>query len=147
MKPARAGARLPREPKIARAVGLALAVAPFLLRACTSAPPTDLNMLVRGDSTYFAPGTLEPFSGRVVRYFTNAPDKIQIEGTLENGTWEGELTVYHESGRIRYQGVMSRGAPCGAWVENREDEPAESVYQMLKQEIESLGLYPECPER
>jgi len=131
----------------ARWLRVALAAVPFLATACAPAPPTDLGALVQRDSTYLAPGTLEPFSGRVVRYFADAPDKVQIEGTLEEGTWEGELTVYHPSGRIRYQGVMYRGAQCGAWVENRDDEPAESVYQLLKQEVESLGLYPECPER
>jgi hypothetical protein len=99
------------------------------------------------DSTYLAPGTLEPFSGRVVRHFADAPEKVQIEGTLENGTWEGELTVYHESGRIRYQGRLSAGSPCGAWYENRDDEASGSVYQLLKQDIESMGIYPPCPER
>ena len=69
-----------------------------------------------------------------------------LEGSLRDGLWEGELTVYHESGRIRYQGRLSRGAPCGAWVENRDDEPAGSLSRELKQEIESMGLYPPCPD-
>ena len=129
-----------------RCVGPSLLAALLLAAACAQGPPTDLGTLVQRDSTYLAPATLEPFSGRVVRYFADAPEKVQIEGTLEDGTWEGELTVYHPSGRVRYQGVMYRGAQCGAWVENRDEGPAESVYEMLKQEIESLGLYPECPE-
>lgn len=117
-----------------------------LAAACFSGPPSDLDTLVRQDSTYLTPGTLEPYSGPVVRYFPGDSARVQIEGTLEEGVWNGELTVYHTSGRVRYQGRLHRGAPCGAWVENREDEAAESVYQMLKQEIESMGLYPDCPE-
>lgn len=115
------------------------------LAACLAPRPTDLDTLVRQDSTYLVPETLEPFTGPVIQYFDPAGEKIKLEGRLEDGIWEGELTVYHESGRIRYQGRLSAGSPCGSWVENREDEPAESIYQMLKQEIESMGLYPECP--
>jgi len=129
-------------------VRLLPAVAALLLAAaCLPSRPTDLETLVRQDSTYLTPGTLEPFSGPVVRFFEGGEGKVQLEGTLEDGVWEGELTVYHESGRVRYQGRLAHGAPCGAWVENREDEPAEGVYQMLKQEIESMGLYEPCPER
>ena len=130
-----------------RALHRAFAGVLLCLVACFQGPPTDLGTLVQKDSTYLSPGTLEPFSGRMVRYFTDAPPKVQIEGTLESGTWEGELTVYHVSGRIRYQGRLSAGAPCGAWAENREHEAAESLYLMLKQDIESMGIYPECPER
>lgn len=114
--------------------------------ACADGAPADLDVLVLRDSTYLTPGTLEPFTGRVVRYFPGDGAKVQIEGRLEEGTWEGELTVYHESGRIRYQGRLAAGSPCGAWVENREDEAAESLYRMLKQDIESMGIYPPCPE-
>lgn len=124
-----------------------LVLAWLVAASCSAAPPTELDMLVRRDSTYLAPGTHEPFSGEVVRYFDGEPRRVQIRGTLDEGRWEGELTVYHPSGRVRYQGRLSAGAPCGAWVENREDEAAESVYQELKQEIESMGLYPDCPGR
>ena len=130
-----------------RALHRAVAAVLLCLAACSDGPPAELGTLVLRDSTYLAPGTLEPFSGRVVRHFAGAPDKVQIEGTLENGTWEGELTVYHQSGRLRYQGRLSAGAPCGAWVDNRDDEEAGSVYLMLKQDIESMGIYPECPDR
>ncbi|GMV08030.1 MAG: hypothetical protein AMXMBFR53_43050 [Gemmatimonadota bacterium] len=119
----------------------------LLAAACLTSRPTDLDTLVRQDSTYVTPGTLEPFSGPVVRFFEGGEGKVQLEGTLEDGVWEGELTVFHESGRVRYQGRLAHGTPCGAWVENRDDEPVESVYQMLKQEIESMGLYDPCPER
>lgn len=117
----------------------------LVLSSCAGAPPVDLDSLVREDSTYLAPGTLEPFSGPVVRYFEEDPARVQLEGVLSEGVFEGELTVYHASGRVRYQGRLSRGAPCGAWVENREDEAAASVYEALKQEIESMGLYDPCP--
>jgi len=127
-----------------RRVGAALLL--LILPACLAPRPTDLDTLVQQDSTYLVAETLEPFTGPVIQYFDPAHEKVKLEGRLEEGVWEGELTVYHESGRIRYQGRLSAGAPCGSWVENREDEPAESVYQMLKQEIESMGLYPPCPE-
>lgn len=113
---------------------------------CVGARPTDLATLVQQDSTYLTPGTLAPFSGAVVRYFPDAPGLVQLEGSLENGTWNGELTVYHRSGRIRYQGSLSRGAACGVWVENRKDEAVESLYRELKREIESMGVYTPCPE-
>lgn len=122
-------------------------VAGLAALSCGGGPPADLGTLVLRDSTYLEPETLEPFSGAVVRYFPGDSAGVQIEGRLDEGVWHGELTVYHPSGRIRYQGRLHRGAPCGAWVENREDEPAGSVYQMLRQEIESMGLYPECPAR
>jgi len=124
-----------------------LALALLLAGACVQGPPTNLDTLVLQDSTYLAPGTLGPFTGRVVRYFPDDSGRVEIEGTLEGGTWEGELTVYHRSGRIRYQGLLAGGAPCGAWVENREDAEAGSVYLLLKQDIESMGIYPPCPER
>lgn len=118
----------------------------FLLAGCVGPRTADLDDLVLRDSTYRVAATLEPFTGRVVRHFASDPEKVQLEGTLRDGTWEGELTVYHESGRIRYQGRLSAGAPCGAWVENRDDDASGSVYQELKREIESMGLYPPCPE-
>lgn len=115
--------------------------------ACANGPPADLSTLVQQDSVYLTPDTGEPFTGRVFRRFADKPDANQIEGALQDGRWEGEFTAYHPSGRVRYQGRMHEGAPCGAWVENRDDEEAEDIYQALKQEIESMGLYPPCPER
>ncbi|MDP2959135.1 MAG: hypothetical protein Q8N53_22125 [Longimicrobiales bacterium] len=113
---------------------------------CAGTRPVDLATLVQRDSVYLAPGTLEPYSGAVVRHFVDEPDRVQLEGRLEDGTWEGELTVYHRSGRVRYQGSLSKGAACGVWVENRKDEAAENLYRELKREIESMGVYPACPE-
>jgi hypothetical protein len=116
-----------------------------LTASCGPGRTTDLATLVHRDSTYLTPGSLKPFSGRVVRHFDDDPGKVQIEGTLENGVWEGEMTVYHESGRIRYQGRLSRGAPCGTWLENRDDEVTGSVFDELKKDIASMGVYPDCP--
>lgn len=124
--------------------GLALAL---LLGACFQGRAANLDTLVLRDSTYLSPVTLEPYSGPVVRYFAGDSGRVQIDGRLEDGTWEGELTVYHRSGRIRYQGRMAAGAPCGAWLENREDAEAGSIYLMLRQDIESMGVYPPCPKR
>jgi hypothetical protein len=116
-----------------------------LASAACGAAPADLDELVRRDSLYLTPGALTPHTGGVVRYFPGGEGKVQLEGRLMRGTWEGELTVYHESGRLRYQGVMSGGAPCGAWIEDREDLEGGSLHDILKQDIESMGLYPPCP--
>ena len=118
-----------------------------LTLACKAPRPVELGTLVERDSTYLDPGTLEPYSGPVVRHFRDSADRVQIEGVLENGVWEGEMTVYHPSGRVRYQGALSHGSPCGAWVENQTDEEPGSVLQELTQQINSMGLYPPCPER
>lgn len=117
----------------------------LVVMACARAEPVELGTLVLQDSTYLDPATHEPYSGPVVRHFARHPEKVQLEGVLQRGTWEGEMTVYHESGRIRYQGRLSGGAPCGAWVENQSDEKAESVLEELTQQINSMGLYPPCP--
>ncbi len=114
--------------------------------ACGSIPARDLDSLVLQDSTYLEPETLEPFSGDVFKTFRDRPEDMQLTGSLVDGTWNGELTVYHSTGRIRYQGRLVEGTQCGAWIENREAAVPESVYEELTQEIESLGLYPPCPE-
>lgn len=127
------------------AAGLTLGVL-MLGASCRAVGTTDLGTLVRRDSSYLDPSTLKPFSGKVVRHFSDAPEKVQIEGTLRDGIWEGELTVYHKSGRIRYQGRMSKGAPCGAWLDNRVDASAGSMFDELKRDLQSMGVYPPCPD-
>lgn len=117
----------------------------LLALGCGAGPARDLDALVLRDGLYLTPGTLLPHSGKVTRRFPGEGGGVQVEGTLRDGAWEGEFTVYHPSGRVRYEGVMSRGAPCGAWVENRPDEATSSVYGTLRQELESMGLYPPCP--
>ncbi len=106
----------------------------------------DLDTLVRADTVYLDPSTHEPYSGPVARYFHDGKKRVQIEGTLRDGMWEGEMTVYHESGRIRYQGRLSKGAPCGTWLDNRDDKPPGSVFEELQRDIASMGIYPPCPD-
>jgi hypothetical protein len=43
-------------------------------------------------------------------------------------------------------GRLTDGVKCGVWTENKDPEPSEDVYRELKQEIESMGIYPECPK-
>ena len=114
--------------------------------ACSTTPERDLSELILQDSTYFAPETMEPYTGDVFRYFPDDPDQVQLRGTLRAGTWNGDLTVYHANGRIRYMGSLADGAQCGAWTENLDPDPPGNIYEDLKQEIESMGLYPPCPE-
>jgi hypothetical protein len=113
---------------------------------CASEPPRDLDDLVVRDSVYFEVGSQEPFTGDVVRHFQDEPEKVQLRGTLRDGTWNGEIIVYHPNGRVRYQGTLADGAPCGPWTENRDPDPPEDILAELKQEIEAMGLYPPCPE-
>lgn len=114
--------------------------------ACASeAPVWDLDDLVVRDSTYYLPSTMEPFTGRVARSFEDDPEQLQLEGELLEGTWHGELVVYHESGRVRYMGAFHQGERCGPWTENADDVELETPYQQLIREIETLGMYPPCP--
>ena len=118
----------------------------LVLGGCAApAPDRNLDDLVLRDSTYMEPETMEPFSGAVFRNFRNDSTRVEIQGVLREGTWEGELRVYHSSGRIRYMGTLAAGAQCGAWIENRDADRPESILEELKQDVESLGLYPQCP--
>jgi len=117
-----------------------------LASGCANRPPRDVDDLVVRDSLYFEPGAQEPFTGDVVRHFRDEPDKVQVKGRLEDGTWNGEILVYHPNGRIRYQGWLADGAPCGPWTENRDSAPPVDILAELKQEIEAMGLYPPCPD-
>ena len=130
-------------PRFGRGWPVALVV--LALGGC-QAPSRELTELVVQDSTYLDPETMLPFSGRVFRNFSGEDGGPQLEAAMRDGTWEGELTVYHESGRIRYQGEMSGGARCGAWVENENPAEPETVYEAIKEDLESLVMYPECPE-
>jgi len=106
-----------------------------------------LDTLVLRDSVYLDPETLKPFTGRAEKAFEDDPGQIQLRGELADGLWNGEIVVYHASGRIRYMGFLANSEKCGEWVENRDDEPPVDVMAELKQEIESLGIYPPCPGR
>lgn len=125
---------------------MVVVVCVLLLGACSPGEPArELGELVVEDSTYYSPDTMQPYSGRVFRPFPADPTGVELEGTLLDGTWHGELVVYHPSGRIRYRGSFSRGQKCGPWTENSDDRPPVNLYDELVSEIESLGIYPPCP--
>ena len=119
------------------------------LVACTGdafSEPVELRQLVIQDSTYLVPETLIPYTGRVSSTFLSDPDKVQIEGEMLDGTWHGELRVYHRDGRIRYEGRLERGVRCGAWTENTDPRPTSNVYEDLVTAIETLAMYPPCAD-
>lgn len=122
-----------------------LALALIAVASCSKPPSRPLTELVVRDSTYFDPATGLPFSGRVFHDFGGEEGGRQLEAAMRDGTWEGELTVYHPTGRIRYEGEMSGGARCGVWVENENPVEPESAYQAIREDLESLVVYPECP--
>jgi len=118
----------------------------ILLGACSIEPPArDLGELVARDSTYYAPETMEPFTGRVFRPFPGDSTREEIVGRLVDGTWHGELIVYHPSGRIRYMGSFDHGQRCGPWTENQDDMENATSFRELVSDIESLAIYPPCP--
>ena len=105
----------------------------------------DLRELVVRDSTYYAPETMEPYTGPVFRPFPGDSTRTEIQGALLAGTWHGELLVYHPSGRLRFAGSFAHGAKCGPWTEALADRDPVNLYDELTSEIETLGLYPPCP--
>ena len=119
---------------------------PVLFASCAGEPRVALDSLELRDSVYLVPATGEPFTGEVFRPFEGDGDRLQLQGRLEEGAWNGELTVWHRDGSVRYQGRLVAGVQCGAWVENREEAGDESLHEALRRDIESLGLYPPCPE-
>jgi hypothetical protein len=112
--------------------------------ACGTPPVRALDDLAVVDSLYVDPETRAPYTGPVVRHFDDAPEAVQIRGALRDGTWDGELVVYHPNGRVRYMGSFEGGNRCGPWVENADSTPTLSVYEDLVREVESMGLYPPC---
>lgn len=128
------------------AVAAALASLVVTVAGCSHEPQRLLGDLVLQDSTYLEPETRQPFSGDVVKYFDDEPDKVQLRGHLRDGRWNGEITVWHANGRLRYMGELADGEKCGAWTENQDPDPPGDVADQLRQEIASLGLYPPCPE-
>ena len=125
---------------------LAAALLPLLLPGCDGRP-RDLDELVLMDSTYLDPETRRPYSGTVFRSFAADPDRHQLEAALRDGTWHGELTVYHPTGRIRYQGEMAEGSQCGGWIQIDEPTAPDDPYEAIKEELEAIVMYPPCPDR
>ena len=121
----------------------------LLVVGCAGAEPRDLASLVVVDSVYVVPESGLPYTGPVFRPFPGAAEgeRLQLEGFLRDGTWDGELRIYHPNGRIRYMGSFDAGSRCGPWTENADSTSNESIYETLVDEIESLGVYPPCPER
>ncbi len=58
----------------------------------------DLDRLIDRAGVYLEPGTLEPYSGPVVRMWT--PDIVRERGTLVDGRWTGVHEWFHQSGRL-----------------------------------------------
>jgi hypothetical protein len=112
--------------------------------ACGETAPRDLAELVVRDSLYVDPGTGEAFSGPVFRRFASDLERIELEGELLEGVWEGELRVYHPNGRIRYMGSFRDGERCGPWTENADSTAVGSALDALLREVETMGLYPPC---
>jgi hypothetical protein len=116
----------------------------LLLAACGGYAPRDLSELVVEDSVYVVAETRMPYSGPVFRRFPDEAGRVQLEGTLLEGTWDGEMMVYHANGRIRYMGSFSEGERCGPWTENLDSLPPVNLYDELVRDIESMGIYPPC---
>jgi len=131
-----------------RHLGLLVASATIAFGACGlgAPPPRNLDELVVRDSLYFESGSSLPYSGPVFRPFTDDPTRNEIVGLLVDGTWHDELVVYHPSGRIRYMGAFDHGHRCGPWTENRDDREPGGLLDEFRTEIETLGMYPPCPE-
>ena len=119
----------------------------LLLAGCRGPAPRDLDELVVSGRSYLDPGTGEPYSGPVFRTFPADPDRRQLEARLRGGTWDGELTVYHPTGRIRYQGEMANGSQCGGWIQTEEATPPDDPMEAVREELESIVIYPACPDR
>lgn len=119
----------------------------WALFGCAGPDGRDLGELVVRDSVYLDPETLGPYSGAVFRVF--APEDgggVQLRATLRDGAWEGEMTIYHSTGRIRQQGETAGGVKCGGWIENERSDVPESLYEEIKADLESLVMYAPCPD-
>lgn len=112
--------------------------------ACVGQAPRDLSELTVLDSVYLDPETQLPYSGPVFRPFATDPDRNEIVGALLDGTWDGELTVYHPNGRVRYMGSFKGGDRCGPWTENADSLPPVNLYAEFVNEVESMAIYPPC---
>lgn len=121
-----------------------LALAAFA--ACGPPPARALDELSVVDSTYVDPDTGVPYSGPVVRFFDDDPDRLQLVGSLAEGIWDGELVIYHPNGRVRYMGSFELGDRCGPWVENADSTATLNAYEDLVREVETLGMYPPCTD-
>ena len=60
--------------------------------------PMDLGRLIEREGVYLAPGTLQPYSGPVVRLW--APGVVREQGTLADGLWTAAHEWFHQNGRL-----------------------------------------------
>lgn len=81
-----------------------LAVTAMVGSAATTARPAaaqeamDLGRLIERGGVYLEPGTLEPYSGPVVRMWTAGV--VRERGTLAEGRWTGVHEWFHQNGRL-----------------------------------------------
>lgn len=104
----------------------------------------DLGALTVADSLYRDPTTGEAWTGAIFRPFSDDSSRVQIEGRLLEGTWDGDFRVYHRNGHIRYEGAFQNGQRCGPWTENADSVSDGSVSEALTRLVESMGIYPPC---
>jgi hypothetical protein len=124
----------------------AVVILVLMTSACDGLPARarELSELTVVDSLYLDRETNLPYSGPVFRRFPNDATAVQLKGALLDGSWEGELTVYHPNGRIRYLGNFEAGKRCGPWTENADSVGVTDMYEELVSVVESMGLYPPC---
>ncbi len=116
------------------------------LGGCRDAGVRALDELRVVDSVYVDPETDRPYTGRIERRFEADSTSVQIAARLRDGVWDGEMTVYHPNGRIRYMGSFRGGDRCGPWIENADSVSDLGAFEDLVREIESMGLYPPCDD-
>lgn len=115
-----------------------------IMASCVGSAPRELDELLVRDSLYLDPTTSPPYSGAVVRSQPDDDNAPQLEGRLRDGAWEGEFTVYHMNGRVRYKGAFLAGERCGPWIEDADSMPPINLYDEIAQEIASMAIYPPC---
>ena len=70
-----------------------------------------LDRLIERAGVYLEPGTLEPYSGPVVRMWT--PDIVRERGTLADGRWTGVHEWFHQTGRLSGRETWQNGVLHG----------------------------------
>lgn len=81
-----------------------LAVAAGIAASTACATPAagqgamDLDRLIERAGVHLEPGTLEPYSGAVMRMWT--PDVVRERGGLAEGRWTGVREWFHQNGRL-----------------------------------------------
>ena len=71
----------------------------------------DLSTLVKRGDQYLVPGSLDPYTGPVVRYWSRSV--IREWGQLRNGYLHGPSESYYQNGQLRHRGSYSNGKRDG----------------------------------